>query len=378
MRILLVSMNSIHFRRWSEQLRDSRHDVYWFDIKDQGYSLSMSWMTQITGWKKGFLKKRGRTFIKNRSPKLYTALVNKYDTKVEEAFAKAVQEIQPDAIHSFALYVSCTPVLTVMLQNNIPWIYSSWGSDLFYFRKDLSYLKDIKEVLPRVNYMFADCKRDQEIATELGFIGTHLGVFPGGGGYDLEAFKTYQIPQSQRKIIAVKGNENRSGRAVPVLKAMEQLSLQLTDFEVVVFGVENDVVFKFQEGSIPHLTIKRLMEHEELIQLFCSSLIYIGNSNSDGMPNTLLEAICAGAFPIQSNPGGATAELIKNEENGLLIEDCEDVELIKGIIKKALTSTELVISAVQINNKQIVPGLDIKIVQQNVINAYESLKFRKS
>lgn len=378
MRILMVSMNSIHFRRWSEQLRDSGHDVIWFDILDQGYAPSMSWMTQITGWKKGFLKKRGRTFIKNKFPQLYRALVLKYDTKVEEAFAKAVQEIQPDAIHSFALYVSCTPILPVMLQNNIPWIYSSWGSDLFHFRKEPSHLKDIKEVLPRVNYMFADCKRDQEIASELGFKGTHLGVFPGGGGFDLEAFKSYQTLQSQRKIIAVKGNENRSGRAVPVLKALEQLSLQLTDFEVVVFGVENDAVFQFQEGSIPHLTIKGLMEHKELIQLFCRSLIYIGNSNSDGMPNTLLEAICAGAFPIQSNPGGATAELIKNEENGLLIEDCEDVELIKGVIKNALTSKELVISTVQINNKQIVPGLDIKLVQQNVVDAYESLKFKKS
>jgi glycosyltransferase involved in cell wall biosynthesis len=367
-------MNSIHFRRWSEQLRDSGHDVYWFDILDQGYAPSISWMTQITGWKKGFLKKRGRTFIKNKFPQLYRTLVLKYDTKVEDAFAKAVQEIQPDAIHSFALYVSCTPILPVMLQNNIPWIYSSWGSDLFHFRKESSHLKDIKEVLPRVNYMFADCKRDQEIAAELGFIGTHLGVFPGGGGFDLEAFKSSQILQSQRKIIAVKGNENRSGRAVPVLKALEQLSLQLTDFEVVVFGVENDAVFQFQEGSIPHLTIKGFMEHEELIQLFCSSLIYIGNSNSDGMPNTLLEAICAGAFPIQSNPGGATAELIKNEENGLLIEDCEDVPHIQEVILKAITNPGLIKNATVYNTIHVAPLLSREVIRKEVVNLYASIK----
>ncbi|WP_292891612.1 glycosyltransferase family 4 protein [Nonlabens sp.] len=373
MRILLVSMNSIHFRRWSEQLRDSGHEVYWFDILDQGDAPSISWMTQITGWKKGFLKKRGRTFIKNRSPKLYTALVNKYDTKVEEAFAKAVQEIQPDAIHSFALYVSCTPILPVMLQNNIPWIYSSWGSDLFYFRKDSSHLKDIKKVLPRVNYMFADCKRDQEIATELGFIGTHLGVFPGGGGFDLEAFKTYQIPQSQRKIIAVKGNENRSGRAVPVLKALEQLCLQLTDLEVVVFGVENDAVFQFQEGSIPHLTIKGLMEHEELIRLFCSSLIYIGNSNSDGMPNTLLEAICAGAFPIQSNPGGATAELIKNKKNGLLIEDCENSEEIQQHISFAIQNLAMIENAFVYNQAYAQEHLSREVLTKKALKMYQMI-----
>jgi glycosyltransferase involved in cell wall biosynthesis len=376
MKILLVSMNSIHFRRWSDQLRDCGHEVYWFDILDQGYSPSMSWMTQVVGWKKGFLKQRGRSFIKKRVPKLFSFLSSQLDVPVEKAFEKALLDIQPDVVHSFALYMSCTPIISVMLQNKIPWIYSSWGSDLFYFRKEPSHLKDIKEVLPRVNYMFADCKRDQAIANELGFIGTHLGVFPGGGGFDLSVFEKYKIPLEKRKFIAVKGNQNRSGRAVPVLNALEQLPLQLANFEVVVFGVENDAVFQFQESSIPHLTIKGLIGHEELMELFGKTLIYIGNSNSDGMPNTLLEAMCAGAFPIQSNPGGATEELIQDKENGLLIKDCEDVELIKGIIKKALTSTELVISAVQINNKQIVPGLDIKIVQQNVINAYESLKFR--
>jgi glycosyltransferase involved in cell wall biosynthesis len=374
MKILLVSMNSIHFRRWSNQLRESGHQVYWFDILDQGYAPSISWMTQITGWKKGFLKKRGRTLIKNRWPKSYTILVRKYDNKIEDAFAKAVQEIQPDAIHSFALYLSCTPILPVLLQNNIPWIYSSWGSDLFYFRNKASYLKDIKEVLPRVNYMFADCKRDQDIATELGFTGTHLGVFPGGGGFDLELFDTYKIPFKDRRIIAVKGNENRSGRAVSVLKALEQLSDQLTNYEVVVFGVENDAVSQFQKGSIPHLTIKGLMEHKELIQLFCSSLIYIGNSNSDGMPNTLLEAICAGAFPIQSNPGGASAELIKNGENGLLIEDCEEVSHIQEVILKAITNPGLLKNATAYNTIHIAPLLSRDVIRTKVVNLYSSIK----
>jgi len=374
MKILLVSMNNLHFTRWSDQLRDSGHEVYWFDIKDQGYAPSMSWMTQVTGWKKGFLKKRGRTLIKNKLPQLYHSLVLKYDTKVADAFARAVQEIKPDVIHSFALYMSCTPIISVMLQNKIPWIYSSWGSDLFYFRKEPSHLKDIKEVLPRVNYMFADCKRDHAIANKLGFTGTHLGVFPGGGGFDLGVFEKYKIPLENRKIIAVKGNQNRSGRAVPVLKALEQLSLQLANFEVVVFGVENDDVFQFQESSIPHLTIKGLMEHEELIQLFCNSLIYIGNSNSDGMPNTLLEAVCAGAFPIQSNPGGATAELIQDKENGLLIEDCEDVKHIQEIILMAITNPLLIKNAMAFNHKQMVPLLSRDAISVQVLNAYASIK----
>ena len=374
MKILLVSMNSIHFRRWSDQLRDSGHDVYWFDIKDQGYAPSMSWMTQVTGWKKGFLAKRGRTFLKKKLPKLFNALVHKYDTSIEDAFTKSLNEIQPDLVHSFALYISCTPILNVMNKHlDIPWIYSSWGSDLFYYRNEPEYLKDITAVLPRVNYMFADCARDQNIANELGFTGEHLGVFPGGGGFDLELFEKYKMPFQDRKIIAVKGNQNRSGRAIPVLKALEQISAQLEDFEVVVFGVENPDVFKFRESKIPSLTIIGLIQHRELIELLCKSTIYIGNSNSDGMPNTLLEAICAGAFPIQSNPGGATAELIENGKNGLLIEDCENENDIQELILKAINNPALLKRAVEYNTLNIMPALNRHVITQQVIKAYRMI-----
>ncbi len=72
------------------------------------------------------------------------------------------------------------------------------------------------------------------------------------------------------------------------------------------------------------------------------SLIYIGNSNSDGIPNTLLEAICMDVFPIQSNPGRVTEEVIVNGENGLLINDCEDVNEIMGKMKQAIVNKEMV------------------------------------
>ncbi|WOI23105.1 glycosyltransferase [Nonlabens ulvanivorans] len=373
MKILLVSMNSIHFRRWSDQLRDSEFDVYWFDVLDQGYAPSMSWLTQITGWKKGFLKKRGRTFLKSKLPKLFNALVHKFDNHVEDAFAKALQEIKPDMVHSFALYISASPILSVMLKNKIPWAYSSWGSDLFYYKNKPDYLKSIQAVLPRVNYMFADCKRDQQIGNELGFNGTHLGVFPGGGGFDLELIENYKIPFENREIIAVKGNHNRSGRALQVLKALEQLGEHIDHLEVIVFGATNSLILNFETDQIKNLTIKGILNHDQILELFGESLIYIGNSNSDGMPNTLLEAICSGAFPIQSNPGGATAELIENGANGLLIEECEDVEHIQAIIHKAISNKTLLEVGVAHNTTHVLPMLSHYKITQQVLKAYTSI-----
>ena len=76
-------MNNLHFTRWSDQLKESGHEVYWFDILDQGYSPALSWMIQIVDWKKVFLKKKGRTFIKKRFPKFFSFLSSKLDISVD-------------------------------------------------------------------------------------------------------------------------------------------------------------------------------------------------------------------------------------------------------------------------------------------------------
>ena len=108
--------------------------------------------------------------------------------------------------------------------------------------------------------------------------------------------------------------------------------------------------------------------HEEVLKLMGKSLIYIGNSDSDGMPNTMLEAIFMGAFPIQSNPGGATAELIQNGANGLLIEDCEDMEDIKRLILKALQ-----IDFFKLQNADLIASLDFEFVRKKVLETYNKL-----
>jgi glycosyltransferase involved in cell wall biosynthesis len=100
------------------------------------------------------------------------------------------------------------------------------------------------------------------------------------------------------------------------------------------------------------------------------ALIYVGNSNSDGMPNTLLEAIGMGAFPIQSNPGGASAEVITNNENGLLIQDYDNVEEIKGLILKGLSNSKLIEKAFIINQMEIKSNYEREKVKNQVLSSY--------
>lgn len=378
MRILMVSMNSIHFVRWTQQLENSGHEVFWFDILDGGRAEGLPWVQQIIGWKQKFPNFKGRYFLKKRLPFLYKKLSFLFEYNTEQVFEKVLLEVKPDVVHSFVLYLSCTPILRVMQKyNQTPWLYSSWGSDLFYFKNVDVYKQDIQRVLPRINYLITDCKRDVFIAKNLGFKGVVLGTFPGGGGFDFTLSDQYIKPVLERKSILVKGYQGRSGRAIQVLKALELCNDELTNFDIVVFGADEEVEAYIKENSLTNkfsmhvLPRNQFLPHQSVLKLIGEALVYVGNSNSDGMPNTLLEAIIQGAFPIQSNPGGATSEVITHGENGFLIEDCNNTDEIKALILNAISNSQLIENAFTINQNKIKSQYERMLVKNQVLMAYQ-------
>ncbi|WP_445955316.1 glycosyltransferase family 4 protein [Yeosuana sp.] len=377
MKILMVSMNSIHFTRWTSQLKDVGHEIYWFNILGTGYNPKLSWVQQIVDWKQRYPNLKGRYFIKNKLPFLYNFIKPLIEKSTIKTFEKAIQAIEPDIVHSFALYVSCAPILGVMKKyKSIKWVYSSWGSDLYYYQNIPNYLNDITSVLPHINYLFTDCQRDFELAKKYGFKGKFLGVFPGGGGYDFMIMDTFKKPLKERKTILIKGFQERSGRAITVLKAIELINEQLENYKLVVFGADKEVFDYVNQSSLKYwnnFQVLGKINQQQVWQLMGESLIYIGNSNSDGMPNTLLEAIAMGAFPIQSNPGGASADVITHNLNGFLIDNCNDITEIKNHVLKAVTDLNLLEEAFKINQNDIKPQFERTLIKSQVLEAYNSI-----
>jgi hypothetical protein len=377
MKILLVSMPSIHFFRWTQQLKNEGHEVLWFDIIDGGKEVDqLNWVKQFVGWK---LKQNyfGRYFLKSKFRKLYRFIQRFNENDTAKEFEKVLKIERPDVVHSFALYVSCTPILEVMLKYpNLKWIYSSWGSDLYHFQNLPEYLSDIKKVLPRIDYLFTDCKRDYGIALKYGFKGKFMGVYPGGGGFDIQKMNRLSLPISHRKILLIKGYQGRSGRAINVLKAIKGLKTELVDYKILVFGADIEVSAYIENSSLflwKNLQVYGKISRDKVLKIMGESLIYVGNSDSDGLPNTLLEAICLGAFPIQSNPGNATAEVIQNRVNGFLIEDCDDIPEIKLKINESLKSMDLIKKAF-FYNKDYKKKLDYYSLKQKILNKYKEIE----
>lgn len=374
MKILFISMPSVHVIRWIENLKDTSYELYWFDVLGRGRLETLDTVRQFTAWKKRKLPHiKGGYFLSKRFPFLYETIQPFLEVTANEALEKIILEIQPDIVHSFEMQSCSYPILKTMQRYpSVKWLYSCWGSDLFYYQQFPNHLNRIKKVLKRINYLHTDCTRDLVLARQLGFSGTHVGVIPGGAGYNLNFLDKFKQPIYQRKIILVKGYEHQFGRGLNIVKALYLLQHEIQDYEVVVFGAHIKVIDYIESN---HLNFKffdrQVLSHQELMALMGKSLLYIGNSISDGMPNTLLEAIVMGVFPIQSNPGGVSAEIIKNGINGYLINDSEDIQAIKNTIAETIFNVKLIENAAEINQKITVERLDYDNNRTKVIDLYK-------
>lgn len=375
MKILFISMPSIHATSWIKNLKDAGHELFWFDVTNRGFLNSALAITEFTGWKQRKLKyMKGEYYIYKKFPNLHFNIKKFFEITENEALVKIILEIEPDMVHSFEMQSCSYPILKTMNKfSNLKWIYSCWGSDLYYYQNFSSHNKKIKAVLKRVNFLHTDCFRDYEIAKKLGFKGTFLGVIPGGTGYKLADYQKYKFPLENRKIILVKGYEHTFGRAIIVLKALLEIFFETKDFQIVVFGAHQKTIDFIKDNNLPIEYFNRHgLSQKELMILMGKSLLYIGNSISDGIPNTLLEAIIMGAFPIQSNPGNATSEIIDGN-NGFLIANPESVAEVKNLILKALQNYDCLKKAQLINLEIAKSKLNYDYNKAKVLNIYENL-----
>lgn len=380
MKILFVCQQYIHAARWISQLKDTHHEIYVFDCLDRPIHEELEWTNSFGNWSKRKIRRlKGEHFLKKKLPRSYETLEPFLKLTASQKLEEIIREIQPDLVHSLEMQSQTYHVEKVRRKIKFNWAYFSWGSDLFLFKDDTKHRPKIQKVMSTIDHFFADNYRDSRLAEELGFHHDSSGVYPGGGGYHIRDLRPFILPVKERKLILIKGYHHWAGRALHVLEAVESLGEELAPYEIYVYSAHSIVVDKIEEinekfgWSIEYSTRKAEISHDELMQKFGQAKIAIGNSISDGIPNTLLESIVMGAFPIQSNPGGVSEDRITDEQNGFLIKNAENPEEIAGKIKRALTDSDLLQYAFEINQRQA-RGMSYDRIRESVLSFYQDIE----
>ena len=389
MRILFVTLGeSIHVARWIKQLEGQDWDIHVFPysaydgIHPELENVTVHNLVQRPKQNvSATVRQTGLSWPLPRGRRSATALIQNFDHFKQSArLARLIRSLRPDVIHSLEMqrcgYLTFTSRKQLNGQQLPPWIYSSWGSDIFFFGRRPDHQPKIREVLSMCDYFIADCQRDVQLARDFGLRGEVLGVFPVSGGFDLQQMKQFGsgIPIADRKVIAIKGyqSEEWGGRALNALEALRLIAAQLEGFEVVVYSATQDVR-QHAENLAQDIGIKLSVlpqsHSHEIVKLMGRARIAIGIGLADGTPVAMLEAMIMGAFPIQSDTV-STAEWIRDGENGLLVPP-EQPEAIARAIQRALTDDELVEQAARVNADIAAEQLSQEVIRPRVIEIYK-------
>lgn len=259
--------------------------------------------------------------------------------------AGIIQTVKPRLVHAMRIpYEGMITAKALEGNPDIPTLISVWGNDFTLHAAATSQMgKLTRRALKRADAIHTDCRRDRELAVKWGFSNQKSAiVLPGGGGVQSELF----FPPDARSeahptVINPRGfrayvHNDAFFQAVPlILKQNPQVRFlcptMATEPEAIRWV--NDLQIQDSVDLMPAVT------REEMGGLFRRSTIALSPSSHDGTPNTLLEAMACGSFPIAGDIE-SLREWIVDGKNGLLIHPDKPESIAEGV-NRALGDAKL-------------------------------------
>jgi glycosyltransferase involved in cell wall biosynthesis len=248
------------------------------------------------------------------------------------ALATLIRQIQPDLLH--AMRIPFEGIAAALAASKpIKLIVSVWGNDFTLFANQYPLMAwQTRQTLRRADALHADCQRDMRLARNpWGFAAAKLGlVVPGNGGIRGEVFfpapqntstlrNVLNIPAEAPVVVNARGVRDYVRNDL-FFKAAAQVIQKKPGVVFVCLGMAgNSTVEKWiaDLGIQANVRLIGGLPHHEMADLFRLGMVAASPSLHDGTPNTLLEAMACGAFPVAGDIE-SVREWITDGQNGLL------------------------------------------------------------
>jgi glycosyltransferase involved in cell wall biosynthesis len=220
--------------------------------------------------------------------------------------------------------------------------------------------------------LHADCQRDLRLAREWGFgRGRPSLVAPGNGGVRRDVFHPHTKSTEEPVIINPRGfrpyvNNEAFFKAIPlVLKRQPRAR-----FVFALMAGEPQAIQWTRALKVEHaVELLPPLTPFEMAEAFRGAAIVASPSNHDGTPNTLLEGIACGCFPVAGDLE-SIREWITPGENGLVF-DPDDPGSIADALLAAIENKSLRQNAAGRNQQMILARADYEETMQRVAEFYD-------
>ena len=285
---------------------------------------------------------RTRLLHRLAPPKVRTALrhwlVPRTIPRAAAAVSRLVSEIKPDLVH--AMRIPYEGMVAAVADLPAPLVVSIWGNDFTLHGPSTSAMRRYTRLaLQEADALHADCHRDLRLAREWGFPGDRPAiVLPGGGGVQREIFFPPKETNEAHSPDGLTVINPRGLRAYVNNEAFFQaIPLVLNHHPKTQFLCPTMAGAAQPEKWVAALgighagTLLPRQTRPAMGALFRKSQVIVSPSTHDGTPNTLLEALACGCFPVAGDLE-SIREWITDGDNGLLVDPNSPQALADAII----------------------------------------------
>lgn len=289
-----------------------------------------------------------------------------------------IKKVQPDIVH--AMRVPYEGMLTAEALQGIKtrplFMVSIWGNDFTLHAPSTPLMKYYtRKVMHSVDGLHADADRDIRLAHVWG-----LGedkptlVAPGNGGIRGDVFYPPQELVKNPIIINPRGVRPYV-RNDMFFKAISLVLAKYPEAKFLCTGMQNEPQAM---GWVKEFGIESAVEllpafaHEKMGEVFRGAQIVVSPSIHDGTPNTLIEAMACGCFPVAGDLE-SIREWITHGQNGLLF-DANNPQSIADAILLGLEREDLRTEAAGLNTRIISTRAEYGVNMKRVEEFYSVMR----
>lgn len=289
------------------------------------------------------------------------------------ALQTAVERIQPDLVH--AMRIPYEGMTAAAANLKVPLLISVWGNDFTLHARSSPWMAYwTRRAMRAAHALHTDCQRDQRIAQNWGFKqGFPTLVIPGNGGINRTIF--HQPVEAVAKPVVINPRGFRSYvRNDVFFRSIPLVLKQIPDAHFLCSAMAGD---NEAEDWVTRLGITHAVQllpslpHDQMADLFRSAAVLVSPSTHDGTPNSVLEGMACGCFPVVGRIE-SLQEWITPGLNGLLVDPSDANSLAQAIIA-GLTDPVLRARAANENAAIIASRADYKNCMEQAADFYEQI-----
>lgn len=361
----LADGRSPHAQNWIRPLGQAGHEVhlistYPFDSERLGLAslhvVPLDFSARARAGEKiaGAKNARGKASVLSRlrGGRIWARLAGLRDSLAPLAVShqrsrvqKIVAALAPDIVHAMRVPFEGMLAAQALENVSVPLVVSIWGNDFtLYARRSPRLARLTRQAMRRADALHPDCARDLRLAGEFGFdLARPAVVLPGGGGVRASLFHPgpknaalaarWNIPPDAPVVLNPRGLKPYI-RSDIFFQAIPRVLARCPD--VVFLGAQMHGIAAAEQqvaqlGITSAVRLLPVVSHDEMADFFRLADVAVSPSEHDGTPNTLLEAMACGAYPVAGDIE-SVREWVTDGENGRLCDPGDPDALAEAIL----------------------------------------------